>query len=518
MNKTISRLLIIIVLQVFVIHCLCAQKIKVQQIEIVNANTFEYDESIGNQAKRLIGDVVFKHENVFMYCDSAYFYSSINSLDAFGNVHIKQGDSINAWGKQLNYNGNKKYAVLTNNVKLTDGDMTLTTPELFYDMDKNIAHYNSGGKIINKDNTLTSNLGYYYSNTKDLYFKKNVVLVNPKYTMTTDTLKYNTISKTAYFLSPTRIKGEDNFIYCENGWYDTKNDKAEIYQNSYLENNEKRIKGDYLYYDRKLSFGKAQKNVTLTDTAQKISVSGTYGEFYEKQGRSYVTGKALLTQQFGNDTLYLHADTLLAINDTIAKTKTLFAYNHTKFYMDEMQGLADSLVYCYSDSTIKLFKTPVLWNNKNQITADTLVIEMENGKFKKLTALQNSFIIEQLNDTSKYNQIKGNKMIGFFNENNLKKLDVFTNAQTIYYPQDSKKNDYIGLNRSTAQDLRIVFNNDGEVHQITFIKEPNAVLIPIKDIQANDTKLEDFWWLNSYRPTTWQDVLNWQPITKIQTN
>ena len=76
---------------------------KPKQIEIVNANTFEFDENVGNKAKRLLGEVVFKQDNVFMYCDSAYFYSDINSLDAYGRVHIKQGDSINAWGDMLNY-------------------------------------------------------------------------------------------------------------------------------------------------------------------------------------------------------------------------------------------------------------------------------------------------------------------------------------------------------------------------------------------------------------------------------
>ena len=123
-----------------------------KQIEIVNANTFEYDESIGNRAKRLLGNVIFKQDNVLMYCDSAYFYSESNSLDAFSNVHIQQGDSIHAYGEFLKYDGNAKHAELRNNVKMLDKDMTLTTDILFYDTGKNIAWYIDGGKIVNKKN------------------------------------------------------------------------------------------------------------------------------------------------------------------------------------------------------------------------------------------------------------------------------------------------------------------------------------------------------------------------------
>ncbi|MCC7051046.1 MAG: hypothetical protein IT239_04635 [Bacteroidia bacterium] len=490
---------------------------KPQQIEIVNANTFEFDENIGQKAKRLLGDVIFKQGNVFMYCDSAYFYSEINSLDAFSRVHIKQGDSINAWGDQLKYNGNLKKAVLTNNVKLTDGDMVLTTQELFYDTGKNTANYNVGAKIVNKDNTLTSFFGYYYANQKNLFFKKNVVLVNPKYTMNCDTLRYNTVSKTAYFLSPTHIKGQDNYIYCENGWYNTITDQSEVFKNSYLENKEKRIKSDYLYYDRKKGFGKGKENVALTDTSQKITITGTYGEFYEKQGRSFVTGKALLMQTISKDTLFLHADTLLAVNDTVTKTKTLYAYKHAKFFMNQMQGIADSLVYAYSDSIIKLYSLPVLWNEENQITADTIIIEMENGKFKELKTLENSFIIAQL-DSVKYNQIKGRKMNGYFIENELRKLEVWEDGKTIYYPEDGKSKDYIGLNHAESKNLRISIGEKNKVEQIMFISDPDAIMLPLKDATDKDYKLENFVWLFDYKPQFPKDVFEWKPLAKPQTN
>ncbi|HRN42329.1 MAG TPA: OstA-like protein, partial [Vicingus sp.] len=91
---------------------------KTSQIEVLNANSLEFDQSLGNNAKRLIGDVQFKHDNALMFCDSAYFYSETNSMDAFGRVRITQGDTLQLFGDSLNYSGVTKKALLRGNIKL----------------------------------------------------------------------------------------------------------------------------------------------------------------------------------------------------------------------------------------------------------------------------------------------------------------------------------------------------------------------------------------------------------------
>src|ERR1035437_7204711 len=74
-----------------------------KKVEILNAGSLKFDKNLGNGAKRLIGDVQFKHENTLMFCDSAYLYAD-NSLDAFGHVRIQQNDGSNLDGDLLKYN------------------------------------------------------------------------------------------------------------------------------------------------------------------------------------------------------------------------------------------------------------------------------------------------------------------------------------------------------------------------------------------------------------------------------
>ena len=120
-------------------HFALAQK--PTKIELVHANTLEYDEQSGNKVRRLIGSVIFKHDNVLLNCDSAYMYSETNNLEAFGNVHIKEGDSLNIYGDFLKYDGNSKKGELHGNVKLLHNDMVLTTEHLNQDLKDNIGKY-----------------------------------------------------------------------------------------------------------------------------------------------------------------------------------------------------------------------------------------------------------------------------------------------------------------------------------------------------------------------------------------
>jgi lipopolysaccharide assembly outer membrane protein LptD (OstA) len=158
--------------------------------------------------RKLIGNVQLQQKEVTLYCDRADFYFEQNLVDAFGNVHIKQGDSLNIYSDTLHYDGNGKKAKLNHHVRLTDSRMVLTTDELDYDLNTRIAFYLKGGTLVNDKAVLTSNHGYYYARSADVFLKKDVKLTHPDYVLTTDTLKFNTATRIAYFVSPTVIHSD----------------------------------------------------------------------------------------------------------------------------------------------------------------------------------------------------------------------------------------------------------------------------------------------------------------------
>jgi lipopolysaccharide export system protein LptA len=513
------------------------------KVEIINADSFEFDEDLGNGAKRLLGHVQFKQDNVFMFSDSAYYYDN-NALDAFGNIHINQNDSVHLYGDFLKYNGNSKLATVTGKVvTLKDKSMTLTTTQLDFNMQSNIGYYNSKGKIVTKENTLTSQNGYYYSSQKNLFFKKDVVLVNPDYKMLCDSLKYNTISETAYFNGPTNIISNANKIYCENGWYNTKKDVAQFNKHAWLKNKDQKIHGDSLFYDSKNGYGKALKNVEVLDSAQKLSIKGNFLEYFEMAEKSIVTDKAVMIQYFKDDTLYLHADTLKATYDStyfalkkikeqeeIKKNKLkkdskvkvqmedsiatahrlIFAYDKVKFFKRDLQGLCDSLVYAGSDSLMRLFNEPILWSSENQLTAEFINIKLYDGKIYQLRMNNNAYIISQY-DSLRFNQIKGKKMIGYFLENELRKIDVNGNGETVYYIKDDADNSLSGVNKAECSDMSI-YVKENKVEKLKMFKKPTGIMHPPEEVSPQEMLLKDFAWHKVYRPLNADDIFNWRAI------
>ncbi len=479
---------------------------KVTKIELLGANSLEYDEKLGKGVRRLLGNVRFKHDDVLMNCDSAYLYSETNSLDAFSNVYINQGDSVRIYGDKLNYNGNTRKAVITSNVRLIDNDMTLTSDNLTYDMKKDIGFYTGGGKMVSakNNNTLTSDLGYYYAKAKNLFFKDSVVLINPEYEIYSDTLKFHTTSEIAYFLGPTNIYSKENHIYCENGWYDTKNDLSQFKKNAFLVSSEQKLQGDSLFYDRKAGIGKVYHNVLITDTVNKFLINGDYAIHYEHEEKSTITGKPMLTMIFEKDSLFLHADTLFAEMDTLGKHRTIHAYHHSKFYKKDMQGLCDSLVYTMGDSTIRLFTEPVLWSTDNQMTAEFISIKTAGGKIDYMTMNVDAFIVSQEDTIQYFNQIKGKNIVADFHENELYKVKVTGNGETIYFTREDS-GDLFGVNKAISSDL-LIFMKENAIEKISFINKPEATLYPIEDVTAADLELKDFKWREEQRPKTKEDI------------
>ncbi len=262
----------------------------------------------------------FEHQGATLSCDSALFYTERNVFEAFNNVHINQGDTINIYSDHLTYDGNTKIAHLTNNVRMIDRSSVLTTNILDYNTGTKIGTYIEGGKIVNKDVTITSKRGFYLSNTDDAYFRFDVVAVTPQVRITSDTLRYNTKSNLVYFYGPTDIKGKEDNLYTENGAYNTKTEYAFFGKKNLYTNGAKSLKGDSLYYDGIKGIGKAVRNIVFRDTSDKTVLYGQLGFYYRSDERALVTknpyvglGTADSIKVNGKmklDTLWMGADTL----------------------------------------------------------------------------------------------------------------------------------------------------------------------------------------------------------------
>jgi hypothetical protein len=279
-----------------------------------------------------IRNPTFKHANATLTTDSAVLYKARNFFEAFQNVHINQGDTVNIYSDFLNYDGNTKQAHLWGNVRMVTPTSTLTTNILDYNMATKIGQYYDNGKIVNQQATIISKKGWYFANSRDAYFRYDVLVTTPTSTIKSDTLRYNTASDWAYFYGPTNIKGKDDNLYTENGAYNTKTENAYFGKKNLYTNASRSLKGDSLYYYGKKGYGRAVKNIIYIDTTDKMLLRGQLGEYYKLSERIVVTRNAYIGMDSKDsatiknkkipDTLWLGADTLEA-QKVLQKTLTL---------------------------------------------------------------------------------------------------------------------------------------------------------------------------------------------------
>ncbi|MBN1415887.1 MAG: hypothetical protein JW973_12360 [Bacteroidales bacterium] len=475
-----------------------------QHIEY-DADDIMYDKNIASGAYRLINHVVFRHKNTIMYCDSAYFYAAGNSLEAYENVHINQGDSVQIYGDYLYYDGNTRLARIRNNVRLSSSTTRLTSQAVDYDLHNNVGYYTSHADILNGNNKLRSRLGYYYSRQNIYLFRDSVVVENPEYTIYSDTLKYHTVTNTAHFFGPTRIISDSNVIYCERGWYNTETDVSMLKKNASIENPARKITGDSLYYERETGHGEAYSNIQLVDKEQNVVLRGNYARVNEKTENALLTDSALFIYITENDSLFIHADTLRSEPDSIGK-KEFRLYYRVKLFKSDLQGKCDSMFYSTADSILRLYYEPILWSGEYQLSAEYIEIRIKNRQVSQLHMLRTAFIINQ-EDSIRFNQVKGKTMVGHFLDNNLYMINVYGNGQTIYYAKD--KEDIIGVNKAESTDLTI-FLQDKKIEEIRFLKKPAAVLYPPEQAPKEELVLKDFKWQKEIRPLTMEDIFRWE--------
>lgn len=675
------RLIFLLVICPFVLWAQPRTKIKLERADHATGDTKINASYLRNP--------IFSHDGAILKCDSAVLYTERNYFEAFGNVHINQGDTLNIYSDFLNYDGNAKTAHLDKNVKLIDRENTLTTNVLDYDMVAKIGKYTTGGKLVNKDATITSTEGYYFSNTRDAYFKTNVLVVtSEKTTITSEDLRYNTGTNWTYFYGPTHIKNKDDKLYTENGAYNTKSENALFGKKNLYTNGSKSLKGDSLYYYGKRGYGKAVKNIVFKDTKDQTTLWGQLGEYYRDAERVVVTQKAYVgigtkdsitvNNKKIPDTLWLGADTLesqrslvkdlsllsrpivkkdneigaedekekaekerekaeakkmlqqqseasknatpnnsdkklsrkerkkqekessesvkngqtkpeippptltdsLAINkaklqqdsliadsllklkkavpiaktDSIktvlqkgqitAKTKNtppttgsadtsklknaanqiakplitdttanpadtvrariIKAYHNVRVYKSNMQAKADSLYYTSADSTLRWYKNPILWSDGTQQTGDTINVFFKNSKIHNFQVLNNGFIVNVEGDSTKFNQVKGKIITGFFVDGELRNMYVDGNAESIYYSKNNK-GEYDNVNQTVSSRLRFKFLEKELTHIVT-VREVEGAVDPI-DKLTKEALLTGFIWKPELRPISKADII-----------
>lgn len=485
----------------------------VSLVYLENSDLLSFDKLLRPDVQVLNGSVRFRHDNTLMYCDSAYFYEGANSLDAFGNVRIVQGDTLFVYGDVLYYDGNIKLARLRNNVKMVNRKTTLTTDSLNYDRMANLAYYYTGGKIVDELNTLTSIWGQYSPTSNEALFKNKVKLVNKNFTLDSDTLKYNTKTSIANIVGPSHIVyNKETDIFSNRGWYNTSTERMMLLDRSLVKHKDgKTMVGDTIFYDKKMKYAEGFKWVVLNDTVQKSTLVGNYVNYNEILKKGLATDSAILVDWSSKDTMYVHADTLTTYKDSIYDVAR--GINNVRIFRIDVQGICDSLTYSARDSVLNMHGDPVLWSDDNQLSGQFIQAFTKNQKVVRVH-IQKSAMAVQKADSIYFNQLSGKEIIAHLDSGQLKRVNVNGNAETIYYPVDDKDSTIVGINKTESSFVVMYFKNK-KVDHIVMTSASTGTMYPLTELSGSELLLKNYKWVDVQRPKKKEDVLTIFPKNGI---
>jgi len=492
------------------------------EIKIETAGFFDKDNEKFPNATVLTrdnsGQVIITHEGVKMWCNQAFFYENKNFIEAYGNVKLIQGDTIDLKSNYLEYNGDSKLAYAKGNVILNDPTSTLYTESLFFDRKIQEAYYNNKGKLIkNPSDTIISDIGRFYIELKKYRFKENIHLKTAKQNIYSKKLDYYTENGLAYFYGPTDIISEDTNIYCEIGFFDTNNDNGYFIKNAQIDFSDSNIEADSIYFDNKINYAAATNNIKITDTINKTTSKGHYAEIFKDIDSMYITKRALVASYQENDSIYIHSDTILMTGNE--ENRVIRAFKNAKIYKSDLSGKADSIHFNKKNGLAKLInindqltnpfiktKKPILWSQANQITGDSihLLFNTNNDELDSLFVFNNALIINKDSLGAGFNQISGQKLYGNFINNELRKIDIVKNAESIYYLRNGE-NELVGIDRSKSGKIKILLDNNS-IEKFKKINQIDGNTYPEEDFLEELKFLKGFYFREDEKPNSIKDL------------
>lgn len=470
----------------------------------------------GTELQILAGNVRLKQGTTLFTTDSCVLNTTAKLFSAFGHVYINDSDTARVWSNTLRYHYDRKYAYLDGNVRLTDGQGTLTTPSLEYDVVRRIGTYNNGGKVVNKRTTVTSKEGIYYADIHDIYFKQNVLMKDPGYTVTSDSILYNTETRVARFIADTKIRDSSGrMIRTSEGYYDLQAGKAEFTQRTTIVDKALTVTGDHIASDDETGIVQIEGRGVLIDTSKGISILADRIFANKKSEAFLATNKPLMIVKQEKDSIYVAADTLFSarLSDLfVDTTKTakkpnpkdstnryFEAYRNVRVFADSVQAVSDSLFYSFKDSVFRLYQNPVVWSKRSQVTGDTILLYTKNKKPQYVKAWENSFMVSEVQQ-GVYNQIRGTRMDGFFKEGVLDSVRTKGAAESVYFIQD-KDSAFTSVNQTQSDAIDLYFLK-GDLNKVVLRSSVRGTITPIRQKDPAQSRLAKFQWLEARRPKT----------------
>jgi lipopolysaccharide export system protein LptA len=448
------------------------------KIQIIRSDTTDFIKGDnGARTFYLKGNVTLKQDVALMYCDSAVLYRPQNTFEAFGNVRVRQADTVLITGEELTYEGDKRTFTITDNVVLVTPSSKLATKVLKYDRNTSTAYYLTRSTLERKKLRITSDVGNYNTEYEVVRLRGNVIAVDSAFKMTTDTLLYSPKKNQYSFAGPTKLIRDSTQLYCSQGTYSADSTLLELYDGAKMMAPNQYIEADSLYYFLNSEDGTLHGNAMAADSVEGFVLSSNFIDY--KKSPVYVDAyhPVFYKQSMDNDTIYAKGDSL-AIRSQLDSNKIVHLYGETSFFSSDFQGISPNFLFQEAKEELALYPSPTLWSGNSEFGADSTALKLKVDALDSLFMVDEVTITTSTKDSLFFDQTTGTRLKGYFIDNALKSVRIDGNAQALLH-NVSKEGIIEGLNKSSCSWMKIVFQED-TLKRIRMARDVEATYTPKK--------------------------------------
>lgn len=346
------------------------------------------------------------------------------------------------------------------NVKLIQGDVTITCDYAKLFESTNISNLSGNVKLTQKDLTMRTQRAVYYGDKK---FTK------------TDT--------------ELEIQDQKTYLKAKSGDYNSLTNVANFYQNVFIEDDSVIVNSNYLQYNKKTQESYAYNNVLIKGKFNSSYLLSDTLIYKPKDKYSISYGKPILFQidsiesdsGFEYDTLSISSDTMQAYR-YIDNEHYVFT-DSVEIIRKDVKARSNLATYFRTKDVFVLNEEPIIWYETSQLYGDSITIELEESKLKRIESVGNAFSISKEFEiyVQFLNQLAGHTIEMIFLDGKISKIITTQNAQSLYFSQNDAG--AIDAHKHDCKKIEMFFEND-EIDKINFLENVNAVAIPYQELKT----------------------------------
>lgn len=438
----------------------------------------------------------------YVETDEAYFKDSVIVIDP--QFHLKSDT--------LKFNTQTRVATFLGPTLIANDSTKIYTEAGYYDLTNKVAEFTRNAQYVRGEQQARAGIIRYDGERKVYSLIGDASFVEKDRRATADTIRYDELNDKTFLTGSAHYADKEQEIDAPQIIYDARNEVYSTRGRSRISDPPQLLEADTVDYSEERGIGVALGNVVWQDTSANLTIRCSQADYDRTtdylKAMGGPNGRPFLITLVDEDSLYLASDTLLAIRqDTLAgdSSRLLLAYHDVRIFKSDMQGLCDSLTYSSRDSIFQLFRSPMIWSDTSQFSADTIRMRMKDDKIDRIFMVNRGLIINS-SDEEFFNQIQGKSITAYFADNQLARMDVVGNARSIYYARD-EEGAYIGVNETVCSEM-VIYWGDNKVDRIRFLTQPQGTAHPMGQVNHNELRLDGFNWVTTGRPRSVMDLFD----------